>query len=70
MSVRITSEVFETLPSSLKAELRRSVPVEVVVLGRDAEDAKRRVRALGYLGLAERLDEVLGTLRKRLAVGR
>ena len=59
MNVRITPEVFEKLPSTLKVELRRSVPVDFAVLCRDAADASSRVRALGYPGLAGRLADVL-----------
>lgn len=66
MNLRITHEVFETLPSPLKAELRRSVPLDVV-LGRDAEDAKRRLMALGYPELAVRLTEALDASVERLA---
>lgn len=60
MKLRITPEVFETLPSQLKVELQRSVPVRAVVLGRDAADAASRLRVLGYPEQAERLAETIG----------
>ena len=69
MNLRITPEVYASLPSALKEELRRSVPVRTVVLGRDAEDAERRLRALGHPELAERLTKALDAPVEALTAG-
>ena len=59
MRLRVTHKVFEKLPSSLKEGLKRTVPIDVAVLGRDAADASSRVRALGYPEVAGHLTEAL-----------
>lgn len=69
MNIRVTHEVYASLPSSLRMRMERFIPVRVVILGRDAEDAGRRLRALGHPELAEQLEEVLDAPVEALTVG-
>ena len=67
MNIRITPGVYASLPWALREELRRSIPVDVAVLGRVVADAAARVRALGYPELASRLAEILDTPAEKAA---